>query len=114
MADKWLCILTYMQQNPIQAVQGQLLGMSQSNANTWIHLLQTVVNQALAPQDLLPARTAAEVAALRATQQAKEVPTPPLVGMRVLNGQSTARKIPRISRRVPVARRSARRSNTSS
>ena len=29
-ADKLLCILTYVKQNPIQEVQGQLLGMSQS------------------------------------------------------------------------------------
>src|SRR5215831_14825843 len=30
--------VTYVKQNPIQEVQGQLFGMSQSNANTWIHL----------------------------------------------------------------------------
>jgi hypothetical protein len=45
-ADKLLCILTYSKHNPIQEVQGQLLGMSQSNANTWIHLLHAVLNQA--------------------------------------------------------------------
>ena len=56
-ADKQLFILTYVKQNPIQEVQGQLFGMSQSNANKWIHLLHAVLNQALAPQELLPART---------------------------------------------------------
>jgi len=45
-ADKLLVILTYIKQNPSQAVQGQLFGISQSNANTWIHLLQVVLNQA--------------------------------------------------------------------
>ena len=45
-ADKLLCILTYSKHNPIQEVQGQLLGMSQSNANTWIYLLHAVLNQA--------------------------------------------------------------------
>jgi hypothetical protein len=35
-ADKLLFILTYLKQNPIQEVQGQLFGMSQSNANKWI------------------------------------------------------------------------------
>jgi hypothetical protein len=59
-ADKLLFILTYVKQNPIQEVQGQLFGMSQSNANKWIHLLHTVLNQALAHQDLLPARNADE------------------------------------------------------
>jgi len=37
LADKLLFILTYLKQNPIQEVQGQLFGMSQSNANKWIH-----------------------------------------------------------------------------
>ena len=92
MADKLLFILTYVKQNPIQEVQGQLFGMSQSNANKWIHLLHTVLNQALAHQDLLPARTADELAALLATKQLKEVSTPPLFGMMVLNGQSTAHR----------------------
>src|SRR5262245_35318133 len=39
MADKLLFILTSVKQNPIQEVQGQLFGMSQSNANKWMHLL---------------------------------------------------------------------------
>src|SRR5215475_13338736 len=46
MADKLLFILSYLRQNPIQEVQGQLFGMSQSNANKWIHLLHAVLNQA--------------------------------------------------------------------
>jgi hypothetical protein len=45
-ADKQLFILTYVKQNLIQEVQGQLFGMSQSNANTWIHLLHAVLNHA--------------------------------------------------------------------
>ena len=42
LADKLLFIVTYLKQNPIQEVQGQLFGMSQSNANKWIHLLLPV------------------------------------------------------------------------
>jgi Helix-turn-helix of DDE superfamily endonuclease len=45
-ADKLRFILTDVKQHPIQEVQGQLFGMSQSNANTWIHLLHPVLNQA--------------------------------------------------------------------
>jgi hypothetical protein len=45
-ADKQLVMLTYVKQHPIQEVQGQLFGMSPSNANTWIHLLHAVLNQA--------------------------------------------------------------------
>jgi len=45
-ADKLLFMLTYLKQHPIQEVQGQLFGMSQANANQWIHLLHPALNQA--------------------------------------------------------------------
>ena len=77
MADQRLFILTYVKQNPIQAVQGQLFGMSQSNANKWIHVLHPVLNQALADQELLPARTVAEFAALFKTHPTDGRSTPP-------------------------------------
>jgi hypothetical protein len=77
MADKLLFILTYLKQNPIQEVQGQLFGMSQSNAKKWIHLLHAVLNQALAHQKRLPARAADDLAALlRAAQTKGESPPP--------------------------------------
>jgi hypothetical protein len=60
MADKRLFMLTYVKQHPIQEVQGQLCGMSQSNANKWIHLLHAVLHQAVAHHERLPARTAAD------------------------------------------------------
>ena len=60
MADQLLFIWTSMNQTPIQELQGQLLGMRQSHAKKWIHLLHTVLNHALGPQERLPARTAAE------------------------------------------------------
>jgi Helix-turn-helix of DDE superfamily endonuclease len=68
MADKRLCLLTYLKQHPSQEVQGQLCEMSQSHANTWIHVLHPVLHQALADQERLPARTAAELAAMFAAQ----------------------------------------------
>lgn len=46
MADKRPFILSYLKHHPIQELQGQLCGMSQSNANKWIHLLHTVLSQA--------------------------------------------------------------------
>ena len=114
MADRLLFILTYVKQNPIQEVQGQLFGMSQSNANKWIHLLHTVLNLALAHQGVLPARTADEFATLLATTQTKDGPTSPLFGMMVLSDRSTAQPTPRTSRSITVARRKATRSKTSS
>jgi len=62
-ADRLLFILTYLKQNPIQEVQGQLFGMSQSNVSKWVGLLLEILTAALANQHVLPARTAAELAA---------------------------------------------------
>jgi Helix-turn-helix of DDE superfamily endonuclease len=112
-ADKLLFILTYVKQNPIQEVQGQLFGMSQSNANKWIHLLHSVLNQALADQELLPARTAEEFAAMFAPHTADGSATTPLFGMMALNVQSTARPIPKSNKNITAARRSVTRSKTS-
>ena len=113
-ADKLLFILTYVKQNPIQEVQGQLFGMSQSNANKWIHLLHAVLNRALADQELLPARNADALAVLLAAKRTEGVPLPPLFGMMVLSDRSTAPPIPRNSRNTTAVRRSATRSRTSS
>ena len=113
-ADKLLFILTYLKQNPIQEVQGQLFGMSQSNTNKWIHLLHTVLNQALAHQELLPARTADELAALLAAKRTAGVPLSPLFGMMVRSDRSIVQPIQRTNRNTTAARRSATRSKTSS
>jgi Helix-turn-helix of DDE superfamily endonuclease len=112
-ADKLLFMLTYVKQNPIQEVQGQLLGMSQSHANTWIHVLHPVLNQALADHELLPARTAAELAAMFETHTADGNSTTPLVGMMALNVRSTARPIPKSNKNITAARRRVTRAKTS-
>jgi hypothetical protein len=114
MADKLLFILTYVKQNPIQEVQGQLFGMSQSNANKWIHLLHPVLNQALADQELLPARTADDLAAMLTTPPTEASAPSTLFFMMGLNGPSSVRKTRRSSKNITVARRNATRSKTSS
>ena len=114
MADKRLFILTSLKQHPIQEVQGQLFGMSQSNANTWIHVLHAVLNQAVADQDLLPARTAAAFASMFETRTAGGSSTTPLFGMMALNVRSTARSIPKSNKNITAASRSVTRSKTSS
>jgi truncated hemoglobin YjbI len=113
LADKLLFILSYVKHNPIQELQGQLFGMSQSNANKWIHLLHAVLNQALADQDLLPARTADELAALLTQHNTKATSNSPLFGMMVLNGQSSVRKMLKSRKTTTVARRSVTHSKTS-
>jgi Helix-turn-helix of DDE superfamily endonuclease len=109
-ADKLLFILTYLKQNPIQEVQGQLFGMSQSNANKWIHLLHPVLNQALANQELLPARTAAEFADMFKTDRRSATP---LFGMMAPNVRFNARPILKNNKNTIVARRSVTRLKTS-
>jgi Helix-turn-helix of DDE superfamily endonuclease len=113
-ADKLLCILTYLKQNPIQEVQGQLFGLSQSNANKWIHLLHAVLNQVLAHQELLPARTADDLAVMLAAKRTAGVPLSPLFGLMVRSDRSTAQPIQRTNRTTTAARRSAIRSKPSS
>lgn len=55
--DKLLFILVYLKQAPTQTLHGHLFGLSQSNANKWIHLLHPVLNRALAAAGVLPSRT---------------------------------------------------------
>jgi truncated hemoglobin YjbI len=114
MADKLLFILTYLKQHPIQEVQGQLFGMSQSNANKWIHVLHPILNEALADQELLPARTAAEFAAMFKTPATDGRATTPLFGMMALHVRSTVRPIPKSNKNITAARKSVTRSKTSS
>jgi hypothetical protein len=113
MADKLRFILTSVQQHPIQDIHGQLVGRSPSTANTWIHLRHPVLNQALADQPRLPARTADEVAAMLTMPPPEGPAASPFLGMTGPNAPSHARQILRSSTRMTVARRSATRSTTS-
>lgn len=84
--DRLLFILTYLKQNNIQEVHGQLFGMSQSNVSKWVHLLLDLLNDALATQRLLPARTAAELAKrLRAETIESDPECPPFSARMVQN-----------------------------
>lgn len=56
LSDKLLFILVYFRLYPTQAVQGYLFGMSQAQANVWVHRLTRVLNQALGKEQQLPER----------------------------------------------------------
>jgi hypothetical protein len=71
MEDKLLFILVYLKQAPTQEVQGSLFGITQSKANTWIHVLHAVLNRALATHGDLPERTFIIEEAQAATDQAE-------------------------------------------
>jgi hypothetical protein len=88
--------------------------MSQSHANTWIHVLHPVLNQALANPELLPARPADEFATMFEAHSADGSSSIPLFGMMALNVQSIARPIPKSNKNITAVRRSVTRSKTSS
>ena len=54
--DKLLFILFYFKFYPVQEVQGYFFGLSQPQANDWLHRLTPVLNQALGYECQLPAR----------------------------------------------------------
>jgi hypothetical protein len=64
--DKLLFILFYFKYYPVQVVQGYFFGLSQPQANEWIHRLTPVLNQALGDECQLPERQTDAVAAVLA------------------------------------------------
>ncbi len=60
--DKLLFVLVYTKTYPLQVVQGQLFGMSQSSTNDWIHFLVSVLATALDDLGVVPERDGAQVA----------------------------------------------------
>lgn len=60
--DKLLFILVYTKTYPLQVVQGQLFGMSQSSASEWIHALLPVLTAALDALGVMPERDGAQAA----------------------------------------------------
>jgi Helix-turn-helix of DDE superfamily endonuclease len=56
MEDRLFFILFYLKTYPLQEVLGHLFGLSQGQANFWIHRLSLVLKKALKRKDSLPAR----------------------------------------------------------
>src|SRR5215207_7377825 len=95
-------------------VQGQLCGMSQSQANTWIHGRHPVLNQALADPERLPARPAAACADRVETYTTDGSSPTPLVGLRAPIVRFSARPIPTSHQHTTGARSRVTRAHTSS
>ena len=57
--DKLLFILVHIKQNLTHEVHGQLFGMIQSDANTWLQVLRPGLAESLQRLDTLPVRLAA-------------------------------------------------------
>jgi len=71
--DKFLFILIYMKLYPLQAVIGFLFGMSQAQANEWIHILSAVFKTALADLGQLPERLPQNLEKLLRDEEAEEI-----------------------------------------
>jgi len=56
MEQKLLFALVYQKSYPVQSIMGELLGMSQSQANEWIHSLLPILKQALDDLGYAPER----------------------------------------------------------
>ena len=59
--DKLVFILFYFKLYPIQELLGFFFGLSQGQANYWIHTLTPILNQALGYEQQLPARKTREI-----------------------------------------------------
>jgi hypothetical protein len=68
--DKLLFLLVYLKTYPIQALLGQLFGLSTSQANHWLHRLLPVLRAALEDLGLAPERDGARLARRRGTPAA--------------------------------------------
>lgn len=67
--DRLLFILVYLKTNPLQTMHGLQFGLSQPQANYWIHHLLPVVQTALHELGLMPERDSSQVAANAMAQE---------------------------------------------
>jgi hypothetical protein len=112
--DRLLFILSYLKVAALQVAHAALFGMTQSNANKWIHVLLLVLHQTLLDLHDLPARhlRALEdrLAELKVTEHAPTAtdaaPTAAPFFTMAPNARSRAPKIPISKARVIAARKS--------
>src|SRR5262249_10468344 len=69
--DQLLFILVYLKTDPLQAVMGEIFGLSQPRVNSWIHRLLPVLQEALDDLGVRPERNAAHFARSQATSGAE-------------------------------------------
>lgn len=112
--DRLLFILSYLKVAALQVAHGALFGMTQSNANKWIHVLLLVLHQTLRDLHDLPARhlRALEdrLAELKVTEPAPSAtaatPVPTPFFTMAPNARSRAPTIPMSKARIIAARKS--------
>lgn len=108
--DRLRFILVYLKVASLQVAHGALFGMTQSNANKWIHVLLPVLHQTVADRGDMPARHLETLRERLATLVARkrDGDTPLFITM-AANAPSRAPKTMMNRKRVIAARRSATR-----
>lgn len=71
--DRLFFILFYLKTYPLQEVLGHLFGLSQGQANSWIHKLSLVLKEALKRKACLPTRLPEEMLARLAEEAAQDL-----------------------------------------
>lgn len=104
--DRLLFILSYLKVAALQVAHGALFGMSQSNANKWIHLLLVVLHQTLRDLGDVPARHLHALEQRLAELQASDECASPLFFMMAPNDRSLVPTITISKKRVIAARNS--------
>ena len=105
--DRLLFILSYLKVAALQVAHGTLFGMTQSNANKWIHLLLVVLQQTLQDIGDAPARHLADLQQRLADLQLSQDSLPPLFITTEANDPSRAPTMPMSKKRIIAARKSA-------
>lgn len=108
--DRLLFMLSYLKVAAVQVAHGAVFGMSQSNANKWIHVLLTVLHQTLMDVEDLPVRHLQDLTQrLDVRYPSENAVCPPLFIKTAPNARSRAPKTPMSRARVRAARKSATR-----
>ena len=104
--DRLLFILCYLKVAALQVAHGALFGMSQSNANKWIHVLLLVLHQALSDLGDAPARHLQALQQRLAELEVNQTDPSSLFFTMAPNARSSAPKIAMSKKRVIAARKS--------
>jgi hypothetical protein len=91
--DRLFFILSYLKVAALQVAHGALFGMSQSNANKWIHILLPLLHQTLSDLGDAPARHLRALQQRLVELQANEATPPTLFFTTAPNGRLPAPRI---------------------
>lgn len=104
--DRLLFILSYLKVAALQVAHGALFGMSQPNANKWIHVLLVVLQQTLRDLGDAPTRHLQALEGRLSELRASQADAPALFFTTARNDPLPAPKIAMSKKRVIAARKS--------